>query len=155
MGETLSERFWSKVEKTDDCWIWSAYRNKKGYGQFRHLGGVVFAHRLAYELLIGPIPDGYQIDHLCHTNSSTCPGGPSCLHRACVNPDHLEAVTIWENIRRCDPGKVQRSKTHCPQGHEYVGYNIKRGGGKRHCRECHNNRQRLARAAIRQGIPRA
>ena len=77
---TPEERFWAKVDKTDDCWLWTANRTNAGYGHFWLDRRMVLAHRFAYELLIGPIPDGLTLDHLCRV-------------RACVNPAHLEAVT--------------------------------------------------------------
>lgn len=98
-------RFWPKVTKTDGCWLWTGAK-VKGYGRFKvwrdgrwtH----VRAHRWAYEALEGPIPPGIYPDHLCHTNDLACPGGPTCPHRACVRPDHLEPVTDEENRRRAN-----------------------------------------------------
>lgn len=76
------------------------------------------AHRLSYELYVGPIPEGLQIDHTCHNADESCKGGSSCLHRRCVNPAHLEAVTQFVNIMR---GKsfsgINARKSHCPKGH--------------------------------------
>ncbi len=91
-------RFWSKVNKTTDCWLWtgtilkSSVQSRNGYGLFhpRQREGspnLVYAHRYAYEAIKGPIPAGLQIDHLCRVHN-------------CVNPDHLEAVTQLENMRR-------------------------------------------------------
>lgn len=99
-GRPEAERFWEKVDKSGDCWIWTAYRLPYGYGQFtsndyRHYR----AHRYAYEALVGPIPAGLHLDHLCH-NGTDCYGGRACPHRACVNPAHLEPVTNRENLRR-------------------------------------------------------
>ena len=85
--ETDEERFWSKVIVTPMCWWWTGSLQSKGYGQFRLDGSLVLAHRYAYEICFGPIPEDLQIDHLC-------------LVRHCVNPAHLEPVTGDENIRR-------------------------------------------------------
>lgn len=84
------ERFWRLVEKGDpsSCWIWTGKKGSKGYGLAHVDGGrQAQAHRVAYELLVGPIPDGLEIDHTCNV-------------RPCVNPDHLEPVTHAENVRR-------------------------------------------------------
>ncbi len=89
----LIDRFWAKVDKTGECWLWRGAHVPKGYGQFAIERRPVYAHRFVYELVVGSIPDGMQIDHLCRTP-------------ACVNPDHLEAVTPAENLRRA---RVARS----------------------------------------------
>jgi hypothetical protein len=81
-------RFWSYVEKGDDCWEWTGARNRGyGYGKLRVADRFVLAHRYAYELLVGPIPEGLDLDHLCR-------------NIICVNPGHLEPVTVAENNRR-------------------------------------------------------
>lgn len=90
----LAERFWSKVDRDggpDCCWPWLAAR-ANGYGKFYVDGRMVRAHRFAYELLVGPIPEGLVLDHLCAVTF-------------CVNPAHLEPVTQRENARRGDAGK--------------------------------------------------
>jgi hypothetical protein len=89
------QRFYSKIDfdgaiapgMTTPCWEWTAYRNKGGYGIFFWNSRDSVAHRFAYELLVGPIPEGLQIDHACHT-------------RHCVNPQHLSAVTPKVNMER-------------------------------------------------------
>lgn len=84
---TLEERFWAKVEKTDGCWLWQGYKTVMGYGRINVDGHAVGAHRVAYEMLVGPIPVALTLDHLCRN-----PG--------CVRPDHLEPVTLAENSLR-------------------------------------------------------
>lgn len=128
------ERLMKNVTETvTGCWEYAKYSQPArtdGYrqigvrlaeGQFRQ----VMAHRVAYEMLVGPIPDGMQLDHLCR-------------NRCCVNPEHLEPVTCRENLMR-GTGHAARNaaKTHCPQGHPYddenTGFN-KSGG--RYCKTC-------------------
>lgn len=107
-----------------DCWLWTAFRYQ-GYGRLRLAGFKTRkAHRIVYELLRGPIPEGLEPDHLC-------------LIRSCVNPDHLEPVTRLENIRRSHTtGSGNGTKSHCPRGHEYTPENIYLWRGKRICRTC-------------------
>lgn len=77
-------RFWVKVDKTDDCWIWTAGKFTAGYGTFKVNGKNRLAHRLAYQLMVGDIPDGLLIDHTCY-------------NKLCVNPSHLRPVTNKQN----------------------------------------------------------
>ncbi len=116
----LKQRFWQRVEKSDDCWIWAGHIGTNGYGRVTVAGVPALAHRVAYELLVGPIPPGLHIDHLCR-------------NRRCVNPVHLEPVTPQENQRR---GLMLI--THCPSGHEYTAENsvVRRGRARRECRQC-------------------
>ena len=121
---TRAERFWPKVNKTESCWLWTAARHRSGYGSFRDGNRTAEAHRVAYELLVGPIPHGLTLDHLCRI-------------RHCVNPEHLEPVTNKENQARGNGIAAQRSRaTACPNGHVYTpettGHN-KRG---RYCIPC-------------------
>ena len=80
-----TDRFWSKVSKSSSCWEWNSTINDRGYGVYRLDGRMVRAHRLAYEMRVGSIPEGLVLDHTCH-------------NRSCVNPDHLRPVTNKQNI---------------------------------------------------------
>ena len=118
--------------------MWTAATIRCGYGEFGVDGKVVYAHRWAYEYFVGPIPDGLDIDHVCH-NDSGCELGFDCPHRRCVNPNHLEAVPHHVNLARGNgnTGAINAAKTHCPQGHPYSGENLYVDPrGSRQCRAC-------------------
>lgn len=91
-----------KVDEATGCWVWQNHINNKGYGHFKigHSEWQGAAYRFAYERLVGPVPEGMQLDHLCHSRDMACAGGVTCRHRACVNPGHLEVVTLRENVLR-------------------------------------------------------
>lgn len=120
------ERFASRVQPhANGCHIWMGGLTLGGYGVFasatkRGAEVKTMAHRWAYEHSVGPIPDGFDIDHLCR-------------NRACVNPEHLEPVTRAENVRR-----AARLVTHCPAGHPYSPDNtyVRPGTAQRKCRTC-------------------
>lgn len=140
MEPTEQSRIW--VDPVTGCWFWQAGMTGQGYGVATFRGQTVAAHRLTYEIFIGPIPPGLELGHLCHIADLGCPGGIQCVHRRCVNPMHLEPVTHSESMLR----KYRRSpshnrrKTHCPKGHEYTPENTLQRGGKhpgRVCRTCH------------------
>lgn len=139
------ERFNASIERTDGCWHWTGFIDDEGYGHHRRTrDGHRAVHRLAYELWVGPIPDGFTIDHRCHTHE--CEGsGRGCLHRRCVNPDHLEPVTIGENIRR---GR-EATKPACVNGHDFTPENTHvRANGHRECRACMRVRARAYRRRL-------
>lgn len=130
----IESRFESKYipEPNSGCWIWIAGIDRCGYGKFA-VGKESLAHRASYRLYKGEIPEGLEIDHKCRV-------------RCCVNPNHLEAVTHTENIKRGEYAATHRNrvKTHCMRGHELSGYNVIhkkwKGGFRRNCRKCHNDR---------------
>lgn len=125
-----TERFWAKVQKSEGCWLWTASRDDRGYGVVHWAGRSQKAHRVSYELSIGPIPEGLTLDHLCRT-------------LACVRPDHLEPVTSRENILRPTSmamGARNARKQSCPRGHAYD--YVHPLTGYRACNTCHAERAR-------------
>lgn len=130
MTAESANRFWSHVRFGDGCWEWTGALNHAGYGRFGLNGRTLFAHRVAYELSVGPI-DNHSfivIDHLC-------------LNPQCVRPDHLEMVTQRENARRA----LCESRTHYRCGH------LRSSAGGRRCKQC-NSRLTLARYHAKKGI---
>lgn len=129
----IESRFWSKVDKSGDCWVWVAGKwssnPKLGYGQFWKDGSMHKAYRVAWELTHGPIPPGAHVMHVCD-------------NPPCVNPEHLVLGTHGANM--ADKKRKGRSgpRTHCPAGHEYTEANsyVRKDGG-RNCRACARRRQ--------------
>ena len=129
MSNTLYQRFWAKVNKTDTCWLWTA-STIGGYGAIyagERLGKNLLAHRVAYEMLVGPIPEGLYLDHLCRVT-------------LCVNPNHLEPVTQRENVLRGESFMAKRARqTECLLGHPLSGANLYTyPNGNRRCKICRN-----------------
>ena len=126
----LPSRFWNKVAIHDSgCWNWVAGHGN-GYGSFWINGENRCAHALTYELVYPKPLKGFCLDHICR-------------NRQCVNPQHLEVVTLGENVLRGIGITAQnRSKTKCPNGHPY---DMKYGTGKRGCKACNREKMRLFR----------
>jgi hypothetical protein len=129
---SLRERLLGKafINWETGCWEWAGGRNQGGYGQIQTDGGLRVVHRVSYKLLTGPIPDGLTLDHLCRV-------------RHCLNPAHLEAVSMRVNTLR---GKTvpafNAAKTNCLHGHEYTPENTYvTPDGRRQCRACMRIRQ--------------
>ncbi len=123
--KNISEKVRKYISNTGDCWIWTGALSKNGYGNYWNRG----AHRVVYELLVGDIPKGMQLDHLCR-------------NRDCVNPSHLEPVTAKENILRgLGLAAVNSRKVECKRGHLFDSENTYLWKGHRICRECNRMRQ--------------
>lgn len=128
------ERFSEKTRAADNgCIEWTAYVGENGYGRFYVDGRGALAHRWSYEFHVGPIADGLVIDHLCRNTR-------------CVNPEHLEPVTMSENVLRGIGPQIAveryRAITHCPAGHPYTDDNTYRGGRGRTCITCKQVKRR-------------
>ena len=143
------ERWRSKVALGGerDCWQWTSPGNAGGYGKFTLRFVTVYAHRWTYERFVGPIPEGWTVDHRCHNADPTCEGGPTCLHRRCVNPAHL-GLEPTKLTNLANSHNAPANRTHCPQDHPYDEVNTyHRPTGGRSCRAC--NRIRSAEAKAR------
>lgn len=145
MGSFLDDRwfqarFWSHVtrgRRVKDCWQWTGSTLNTDYGRFSWRGRTLLAHRVAYELLVGPIPEGLTLDHLCR-------------NRTCVSPFHLEAVSGRVNTLRSDsPSALNALKTECVNGHPYTEGNVYYAPktGHRQCITCRNARKRTGRSS--------
>lgn len=135
------------------CWLWTKSLTSDGYGHLRVDGRMRMAHRYVWELLIGPIPEWFELDHQCH-DPQTCE--PPCQHRRCCNPNHLGLVRHRDNVLRSGgPAALAAAATHCPAGHPYDGRNlVVFADGKRRCRTCRNERdKRWKKEARRRDTP--
>lgn len=131
---TPEERFWNRIiGKPDDCLIWQGYLNQDGYGRLRWKGKLILAHVLAYNLEVGEVPEGLELDHKCRA-------------RACVNVEHLEPVTHKENMVRGISRNAK--KTHCKNGHEF---DFVDASGARQCHKCKAAHMRRKRAKLNKG----
>ena len=122
------ERLMTRVDKTSgECWLWTGYVTPDGYGRFRPQGRktrVVSTHRWVYEQLVGPIPAGLTIDHLCRV-------------RNCLNPAHMEPVEHRvNNARGTSPTAINARRTHCTHGHELTPDNLYGWPSRRNCKTC-------------------
>lgn len=128
-----------EVDPTTGCWLWTAGRDPDGYAAFHEGRGRGYeqrAHRYAYKVIVGPVPQGLVIDHLCRV-------------RHCVNPAHMEPVTSQENVRRGRHPKAER--THCIRAHEFTPENTYMSPSRRGrtCRTCHALHERARRSRRR------
>lgn len=126
----------------DGCWLWQGFIDEDGYGHVSWQGKTRLVHRVVYELLVGPIPEGTELDHTCRVTH-------------CCRPDHLEPVTKLVNIERSEVGRHNRLKTQCPHGHRYTKKNTyarrnAQGYVLRQCRTCRRERNRKAPAKATQ-----
>lgn len=129
-----------RPDSPDGCWLLDGpvYH---GYALIT-VKGNIRAHRASYEAFIGPIPDGAVVDHTCHNADLHCKGGPTCLHRRCVNPLHLRVTDSGQDSRSGRAGQYLRLRTTCKHGHVFAeGDNTAWGRRKdgvwyRKCRPC-------------------
>jgi hypothetical protein len=133
-GQTVLNRLIVNLEQRGECWAWTRSKNKDGYGQISVMHAMVRTHQVAYELFIGPVPEGLQLDHRCRV-------------RCCANPWHLEPVTSAENTRRGNASLSlpDRSQwTRCKNGHAFDERNtyVHPVTGYRNCRRCRADRQK-------------
>lgn len=138
---THLDRFMSFVEVTNDCWYWKGVKNPQNYGMFGMHGVKVCAHRVSYELFVAKIPQELVIDHICHNKDLNCKGVLDCLHRSCVNPEHLQVVTQKQNLKNSK--LTDAGKERCKRGHEFGeqrGYNARMG--YRRCYVCERAKSR-------------
>ena len=120
----LERRFDQYVDATGDCWLWLGALDRDGYGQVSVSSRTRRAHRWVWTVLVGEIPKGLVIDHLCRVKS-------------CVNPDHMEPVTRAENVMRgYGPPAKHARQSHCNRGHPLSGDNLYQARGRRYCRAC-------------------
>jgi hypothetical protein len=133
----LEDRIKANIKiDSNGCWNWQLSKERGGYGKIKVAYKSKLAHRVSYEVFVGEIPNGLQLDHICKV-------------RACVNPAHLEPVTAKENLHRSSLKELWAAKkevTHCPQGHKYTTANTlikqnKWGNDCRNCRTCHRERE--------------
>lgn len=131
----LPARIAAKIAPPDEngCWPWTGSLNAKGYASVHYKGRKRPAHRVVYVLLVGPIPTGFDIDHVRDRG---------CRLRSCMNPEHMEPVTHRENLLRGDTITARNAQaTHCPHGHRYDASNTGHNSGKRRCLTCHRDRE--------------
>lgn len=130
----VADRLWPHVDKNGPLWngtpswLWQGARGPDGYGYVHDAGGTRLVHRVAYELLVGPIPPGLTVDHRCRVTN-------------CVNPMHMELVTLQEHGRRSNAVRdysavEQPRQTHCKRGHAFTGENTYLRRGWQQCRTC-------------------
>ena len=137
-------RYWSKVEKTDACWVWKGTKTARGYGVIGLKQKQYKAHKVAVILSGRSYPDKAVTDHLCRNTS-------------CVNPAHLEVVTNAENVLRgISFGAINKAKTHCLHGHPFSEYGVftsrKNGCKWRYCKECMRVQQGIRKRRARELI---
>ncbi|WP_432110795.1 HNH endonuclease signature motif containing protein [Streptomyces sp. YPW6] len=140
MSAHWTDRFLAHITDTPaGCWQWTGYLMPNGYARISVAGERQYAHRVAYEAMVEPIPEGLVIDHLCR-------------NRGCVNPEHLDAVTQRTNVLRGESQAAARARqTACVRGHAFDRTNTYRAGnGTRKCRKCRTAAR--ARARRRQGV---
>ncbi len=140
---TLDDKIAAKVWKGEpgECWVWMAGSTGTGHAAIWWEGRSQKAYRIIYEHLVGPIPEGWDVDHECHNwlaEAGLCDGG-KCAERLCVNPEHLVAKPHAANLLASPltQASINKSKTECINGHEFTSENTRiKDDGTRQCRTC-------------------
>ena len=128
--EPIESRLARRLTPDGDCLVWTGAVGSSGYGVIglSRSARTDYAHRVAYRLAKGPIPGGRQVDHLCR-------------NKLCCNPDHLEAVTQAENLRR-ELHVRWGGRTECPHGHSFAEFQRTTPGGRKYCTACHSAKRK-------------
>lgn len=139
----LRDDIFNRTESDGDCLLWTGPLNNRGYGRIYYKGKRLMVHRVVSEAPIGVI-----VDHLCHNKDAGCPGGPTCRHRRCVNPEHLEVI-VSQSENRLRATRTRMLPTSCKRGHPWP-ENMKDRGYQRVCTACERLRNEKRRR--REGI---
>lgn len=137
---SLPARIEAKIDRSGTCHRWTGAHDSDGYGRVRWDGDNRKAHRVVFELTVGPIPEGHDIDHVKDRG---------CVYRDCVNVEHLEPVTHRENLLRGDTITARNAVvTHCPRGHSYATEGSTHKRGFRYCKRCARERMMRKRTSV-------
>jgi hypothetical protein len=155
---TVEERFLSFFEKKgdDECWPWTKTIDGHGYGMFSIKHKYYRAHRIAYEMFVGKIPEGLVVDHDCHNRDENCKDVNLCQHRRCVNPNHLIPRTLGDNSKAGKSPSFAIWRTgKCKNGHPRSSTYYRKSDGRAvQCRDCAREKYRQKKGGVVQAYNR-